>query len=217
MNFRNARLNSLLAFCLLGLGLSSACQIGLSASTPASTPVQRASASPSSETLSIFTDPLPEQIEIGYSWAGLIPNWPKDSYSLQYQSAVRNYQVSGTRKQVSTDDTEISSRSVSLSLDQARLQAVFSAAAQADWTLAREPAQEITHTDDYPSYSLGFKRRTQSVTLFSSSNTFDGTPWNLRVDQALYTSKDGTMGQALRELFSYLEAESQPKQAESAE
>jgi hypothetical protein len=97
------------------------------------------------------------------------------------------------------------SEEVHQTLSQDQILALLKALAAASWSPADKPASVIEHTDDYPSYTLSFKLSSNhSVKLFSTSNTQLNLPWNLQIDDQLYTSSSQAVGQAMSDLFAKL-------------
>ncbi|HEY9840639.1 MAG: hypothetical protein ACAI44_09040 [Candidatus Sericytochromatia bacterium] len=178
---------------------------GCQASIPSTRPSPSPSASPQPVALKGIGALLPEKLELAYSWGGLSPVHPEEDYSLKYLSVSRQYQVSGKRQQISSNPAESKSTNVDIILAESPVSDLFKAMKPAVWTPAKTPASEITHTDDYPSYSLSFEPApNHTVKLFSTSNTSSHLPWNLQIDRELYTTSSEEVAKAVNKLFELL-------------
>ncbi|MEZ0368932.1 MAG: hypothetical protein ACAI44_07620 [Candidatus Sericytochromatia bacterium] len=199
-------LRGLLRYFVLIPLLLQGCQAAIPPSRPSPSPSPR----PQPVAFKGIAALLPEKLDLAYSWGGLSPVHPEEDYSLKYLSVSREYQVSGKRQQISTTPAESKSENVDFKLPEAPVSDLFKAMKPAVWTPAKAPASEITHTDDYPSYSLSFEPvPNHTVKLFSTSNTSSHVPWNLQIDRELYTTSSKEVAKAVNKLFELLRPSAQ--------
>lgn len=160
------------------------------------------SPTPTPVAIEFQADQLPAKIDIQYRWSGLAQYWPRESYQLSYLTAAQSYQAAGNYLQVSSSEEVHLTVPIKLQLPQAKVQNLIRAVAQASWRPASEPARELGITDHYPDYKLSFTSASgQTVELFSNSNSSTLVPWNLRLNQNLYTTHEDAVGKAVLELF----------------
>lgn len=151
----------------------------------------------------------PGQLEVDFSWAGLSATHPIEHYHLQWLPGSQQYQVTGKRQLISNRDKRSQDQEVQLKLPPKVITELLQAVAQAPWTPATAPARVISHTDDYPNFSVTFTLKPQhkpqqNVRLFSVSNPRHFVPWNLVINRQIYTSPAPEVGIAVLTFFSYL-------------
>lgn len=158
----------------------------------------------------LATAGLPDKIEIEYSEGSLALSNPKEKYTLSYQPAQKQYQVTGQRQSVSSNQEPVKSEEVSFTLAEDLVGAVVKVLEPTGWRSAKEPAVHNFYTDFYPSYSLSFTLApNQAIRLFSNSQGTTATPWNLTIGSSLYNADDQTLGTAAAKLFGQLRAANQ--------
>lgn len=114
------------AFCT---ALMPGCQNSQESNSPPTATATAVSSSPSSaepqgETLSALQQlALPQELDLKYSWAGLAPEFPEESYHFSYLATEKAYQVTGQRRKIKVDDqSELSSEAVQTQVSETLIQ-----------------------------------------------------------------------------------------------
>lgn len=150
---------------------------------------------------------MPGTLVLDYSWMGLAPTVPSEHFALSAAKGMA-YLVDGKHEEKHLRGTgQAKHWTVKGPVDNKYVKAVFTALGAAAWKPAKEAAQVIEHTDDYPSTSLSFASTAkQPVKLFSTSNTETGAPWNLSVGDKLYVTQSTDVGKTVYDLLDAVRA-----------
>jgi hypothetical protein len=184
-------------FCLRRFVLSFALMVGVCL------PVLGSMGCQSNSVQTLSAGPLPEHIEITYSWHGLSPTLTEETFDLTLSEDQHFYHAQGATTILPVDtqqaahtqpiETRIPTATVTAVLDTLRLE---------KWKPSQSPAEVIDHPDDFPRFTLTFKRpHKPSFRLSSTSNTVTGAPWNLQVRKKLYINDDPKVGTVIYELL----------------
>lgn len=147
---------------------------------------------------------IPSEIRIAYTQTDSSPYSLVEELIFMLSEEDSTYKVSGTVKIVPKNQgakTETSFVNATVSLE--TVKSLIETIHKDKWSDISKPAEIIQQVNSYPNRTLNFfidKR--EKFSLFSTSNTINGDPWNLRIGENLYAVNDSLTGKEIMNLFS---------------
>jgi hypothetical protein len=141
------------------------------------------------------------EVRVTYTWAGLAPTWPQNTFLITCSSnpeCTVNAVLREGRPPLT--DPKRCERSVQTSVPKKLVQ-VLPDAAQADLKAVPKPVEQIGHTDDYPRWDVQIRRSSGSTRLLNTSNTGPKGTWNVQQSGRWAVQQSDVFGRAFKAML----------------
>jgi hypothetical protein len=136
-----------------------------------------------------------------YTWAGLAPTWPQNTFVIICSSSPDcTVKVVLREGRPPLTDPKRCERTVQTSVPKELVQAL-PAAAQADLKAVPKPIEVIGHTDDYPRWDVRIRLSSGGIRLLNTSNTGPKGTWNVQQSGRWAVQQTDRFGRAFKAML----------------
>jgi hypothetical protein len=141
------------------------------------------------------------EIQAVYTWAGLAPTWPHQTFSIICSSDPECTVKAVLREgQPPLTDPKRRECSIQTTVPKKRVQALLDDA-QADLKAVPKPVEVIGHTDDYPHWDVRIRLDSGGIRLLNTSNTGPKGTWNVQQSGRWSVQQSDRFGRAFKAML----------------